>query len=164
MVKESKNKIIDINSVRMMKDLYDLDYQKNKGDDEYVLKEHFIKFSYSLTTNILDSKDSSKINDELFVNHAISLIPSEILDELIKQNCSLHNILNDLNIISKIEKLVGFTPLIFSPMTSEANHSGWLTIFKIGNLTFSSPELDSENKSRLFSLLIFIQLKQFMLS
>jgi hypothetical protein len=154
----SSTNVIDLNSIRIMKDCYNLDY-RSKGDKEYDLKSKFVKFSYSLTTQILDPNDDSKINDELFNDLAVNIIPSEIKDELEKQNLSIHNILNDLNVISSVEKMIGLTPLIFAPKTSETNLFGWLSIFNMFDLTFSSPELDNENKSRLFSLLVFFQLK-----
>ncbi len=120
---ESSDNVIDLDSIRRMKDCYNLDY-RNKGDKEYDVKSKFIKFSYSLTMQILDLQDNSKINDELFKDVAIKIIPPEIKNELKKQNLSIHNILNDLNVISSIEKMIGLTPLIFAPKTSETNLFG----------------------------------------
>jgi len=70
--------------------------------------------------------------------------------------------IDDLNLISDIEKSIGLIPAVLGPGATETNPTGYLSIFTLSECFFSSPEMENENLARAFSILLFIKAEEFL--
>ena len=98
--------------------------------------------------------------DEEFRNHFNKTLPDEVVKDFNRKKISLDDSLADLNILSKIERMIGMNPVIFSPTCTDANCTGWISGFYESGCMFSSPEMESETKARAFAVLLFLNLKE----
>jgi len=98
--------------------------------------------------------------DRDFLKYFKNALPDEVVHDFNRREVSLDNALEDLNILSKIERMLNVNPVIFSPTCTDANLSGWISGFNETSCMFSSPEMESEAKARAFAILLFLKLRE----
>lgn len=62
---------------------------------------------------------------------------------------------HDRNAVASLEEDSNITVCISSPTYSDKNADGWIASFAFGDQTYSSIELESETKARLFCVLLY---------
>lgn len=62
---------------------------------------------------------------------------------------------NDLNLVANLEQETNLTICVISPTYTEQNLNGWVASFACGENNYSSIELESEAKARLFCVLMY---------
>ena len=91
-------------------------------------------------------------------------IPDEVIDDFYSRGSSINKAIVDLNILSKIERMIGLNPVIFSPTCTDANMTGWIAGFNMADCMFSSPEMNTEAKARAFNIILFLQLRDVLIA
>ena len=89
-------------------------------------------------------------------------LPTEVLDDFKYRTLKPRldsTVIEDLNILSQIERMIGLNSVVFSPTCTDANLTGWIAGFNMADCMFSSPEMNTEAKARAFSILLFLKLR-----
>lgn len=144
----SDQKIIDISNVRALR----------AGDSNLTADNLRTKLEFVNAADELIHKLIGKTDFEFFLVFK-KLLPEEIVEDFKFRGNSLNGAIEDLNILSKIERMIGLNATIFSPTCTEANMTGWIAVFNMAKCTFSSPEMNTEAKARAFSILLFLRLR-----
>lgn len=142
------DKIIDISHTRVLKE-----HDALMTVDNFGLKLKFANIAEELINQTIGKHDFQ------FFLTLKKQLPNEIINDFRYRNQSLDESLKDLNILSKIERMIGLNPIIFSPTCTDANLTGWISGFHMAECMFSSPEMDTEAKARAFSIILFLRMK-----
>ena len=90
-------------------------------------------------------------------------LPDEVKNDFkVKRLTFMSNAIDDLNVLSLIEQKIGLNAAILSPGNTEVNSTGYFSVFTISKCFLSSPELETENLARAFSILLFLRAKEYL--
>lgn len=142
------DKIIDITH---MKTLKGHDQQLVNGNLN--VRIHFVNTADKIIRQVVGKTDFE------FTNVFKRALPQEVTSEFLKRGTSLEKAIDDLNILSMIERMIGLNPVIFSPTCTDANMTGWIAGFNMADCMFSSPEMNTEAKARAFNIILFLELR-----
>lgn len=145
----SDKKIIDISLMKALKE-HDSTVDGTNIND----KLRFVTVAQAVIKEVI-----GKSNNE-FLYYFKKALPDEVVHDFNRKEISLNGALEDLNILSRIERMIGMNPVIFSPNCTDANYTGWISGFHETSCMFSSPEMESEAKARAFTILLFLKLKE----
>lgn len=142
------SEIIDLSNIKYLKE-----HDHTLTEKNFKSKVLFVSAADEIIRQVIGKPDYE------FLDLFRSRIPNEIVDDLIVRGVDLSHCLEDLNILSKIETMIGLKTVIFSPTQTEVNPVGWLVAFNMVDCMFSSPEMNTESKARAFSILLFLKLR-----
>lgn len=150
----SDDKIIDITNVKALKDR-----DQNITPQNFRSKMEFVNAANELIGKIIGKSDFE------FFQVFKSSLPEEVLDDFKYRSSRFRSggfdstVIEDLNILSQIERMLGLNSVVFSPTCTDANLTGWIAGFNMADCMFSSPEMNTEAKARAFSILLFLRLR-----
>ena len=141
--------IIDISNTKVLKQ-----HDSLMTSDNFASRLKFANIAEELISQVIGKHDFQ------FFLVLKKQLPEEILSDLRYRQESIDDAIQDLNVLSKLERMVGINPIIFSPTCTDANMVGWISGFYMAECMFSSPEMDTEAKARAFSIILFLRMKE----
>ena len=145
--------IIDITH---MKTLKELDQQLGQGNVN--VRIQFVNIADKIIKQVVGKSDFE------FLVVFKRYLPEEVTTDFYKRGTSIDKAIEDLNILSKIERMIGLNAVIFSPTCTDANMTGWIAGFNMADCMFSSPEMNTEAKARAFNIILFLELRDVLIA
>lgn len=147
-------KIINLDNMKVLKE-----NDSNLTSTNVLNKMKFVDIAQSIIKSVLDSPD-----DE-FQTLLIQCLPDEVINYFHDKEISFYDdddetLLHDLNLLAKIEKMIGLNSLIFSPTCTDSNPTGWIAGFHMVECMFCSCEMKTESKARAFAIILFLKMRK----
>lgn len=147
----SDEKIIDLTNVKTLRE-----HDQELTPQNFRTKMEFVNAAGELIKQIIGKSDFEFY--QVFKRN----LPTEVLDDFKYRTLKPRldsTVIEDLNILSQIERMIGLNSVVFSPTCTDANMTGWIAGFNMADCMFSSPEMNTEAKARAFSILLFLKLR-----
>ena len=147
----SDEKIIDLTNVKTLRE-----HDQELTPQNFRTKMEFVNAAGELIKQIIGKSDFEFY--QVFKRN----LPTEVLDDFKYRTLKPRldsTVIEDLNILSQIERMIGLNSVVFSPTCTDANLTGWIAGFNMADCMFSSPEMNTEAKARAFSILLFLKLR-----
>ena len=139
-----------------MKTLKELDQQLGQGNVN--VRIQFVNIADKIIKQVVGKSDFE------FLVVFKRYLPEEVTTDFYKRGTSIDKAIEDLNILSKIERMIGLNAVIFSPTCTDANMTGWIAGFNMADCMFSSPEMNTEAKARAFNIILFLELRDVLIA
>jgi len=139
-----------------MKTLKEFDQQLGQG--KVNVRIQFVNVADKIIKQVVEKTDYE------FLNVLKQHLPEEVLNDFYWRSNPIDKAIVDLNVLSKIERMIGLNPVIFSPTCTDANMTGWIAGFNMADCMFSSPEMNTEAKARAFNIILFLELRDVLIA
>ena len=145
--------IIDITHMKTLKE-----HDQQLGQGNVNVRIQFVNIADKIIQQVVEKSDFE------FLVVFKKYLPDEVINDFYRHGSSIDKAIVDLNILSKIERMIGLNPVIFSPTCTDANMTGWIAGFNMADCMFSSPEMNTEAKARAFNIILFLELRDVLIA